>query len=175
MNADVGCPVEIMEHRMQQTRATLAKLYLRCKDFSQSTTAIHPKVIYAVYRGHWIVGTALNNLSDSRGSVICWCTVLQAGRSWVWFSMRSLYLSIDLIPPSRAMALGYSTSNRNVYQEFAWGVERGRRVRQTSPASLSRLSRKCGSLDVSQPYRPPLPVRDNFRYFIYMRSILEIS
>jgi hypothetical protein len=88
--------------------------------------------------------------------------------------------SIYLILPAILGPGVYSVSNRNKYQEqnkkSFWGVECSRHVRlKTSPPSVSRMSRQCGILNISQPYRTPQPVKGIAFFFLLFQTTIMVE
>jgi hypothetical protein len=70
--------------------------------------------------------------------------------------VNEFFFSIYQILPA-AMGTGvHSASNRNEHQKQK--IFLGSRELITYLPSVSQLSRQCGILNISQPYRPPRPV-----------------
>jgi hypothetical protein len=78
----------------------------------------------------------------ARGIIVGWDTMIQTGKPRIRFPMWSLHFSIDVIFPAALWPWDRLSLLQKWVPGIFLGLKGGRRVRLTSPPSMSRLSGK---------------------------------
>jgi hypothetical protein len=127
-----------------------------CLDNVRSVTSHNPIGLHGLLGGYLLFLLFLGYKPEGRGFETRWGEIL------------------NLPNPSGRMGFTQpltEISTGNIKKKNFWGVKYGWCVGlKTLPPPMSRLSRQCGILNISQSYRPPRPVTGIALLFYQYRS-----